>query len=273
VAKALVDLLGTAARAARTIGLRRPVRLARDLVDESFVRHARPPLSTEVEGVAVRGFLRHRSFLAEAGREGTTYRPLFVASLRSGMTVVDGGAHVGLYSTIAASRVGADGHVLAFEPDPYNLHALEHNVAGRANVRIVRKALAEAPGTADFYVNPGTIGSSLVVRPEAGRVPVELTSVDEELRGIDVRSLLVKLNIEGAELRALDGMRETLERCPDVTMFVELNSAVLDDPSALLRRLEALGFAVYWIDQPSQSLWRIDARTPPRKGHVFCRRA
>src|SRR5205085_5896429 len=112
-----VDLLGAAARAARRIGLRRPLRLGRDLVDESFVRRARPPLRTEVEGVGVRGFLRHRSFLAEAGRDGTTYRPLFTASLRPGMTVVDGGAHVGLYSAIASSLVGAEGHVLAFEPD------------------------------------------------------------------------------------------------------------------------------------------------------------
>src|SRR5205085_8267449 len=121
----------------------------------------------------------------------------------------------------------------------------------------------------DFYVNPGTIGSSLVLRPDAGRLPVQLTTVDEELRAIDARSLLIKLNIEGAELRALDGMRETLQRCSDVTMFVEINSAVLDDPSALLRRLEELGFTVYSIDQPSQSLWQLDARTPPRKGHVF----
>jgi FkbM family methyltransferase len=185
------------------------------------------------------------------------------------MTVVDGGAHVGVYTRLAADRVGPRGLVLSIEPDRYNLSALECNVGSRTNVRIVPKALAEGPGVAEFHVSSSTIGSSLLPRDDAESESVELTSVDAELAGLHVDSLLVKLNIEGAEPRAIAGMVETLERVRRVTLLVEINPAVLDAPDALAARLRELGFVLYTIDLSSQSLFRLDG-TPQAKGHLFC---
>ena len=242
----------------------------RDVLDAPFVRAGHPPLAIDLGGVKPRGFLRHRSALADLNRPGTTYRRLFEASLRPGMLVVDAGAHVGFYSLLA-TRAGAP--VVAFEPDPYNLRALEYNLAG-TNARIVPKALGDRPGRHAFYRSRVTIGSSLVRRrPDDLETTVELTSLDAELRGLEPDSILVKLNIEGAELRAVEGMQETLARCADVTMFVEINPEVLPQPQDLVDRLRELGFDVSWIDRATQELGPLDPSAPLAKGHLFASRS
>src|SRR5437867_4129825 len=89
----VVDVLGAAARVARSAGLERGTFALRDTADLVFRRLGRPPLAVDVDGICVRGFLRQRSFLANVVKPGTTYRGLFTRALEPGMTVVDGGAH------------------------------------------------------------------------------------------------------------------------------------------------------------------------------------
>lgn len=255
---------------ARRAGLEPVLHRLRDALDAPFVRSGRPPLAVDLDGVKPRGFLRHRSALADLNRPGTTYRRLFEASLRPGMLVVDAGAHVGFYSLVA-TRAGVE--VVAFEPDPYNLRALEHNLAGTSG-RIVPKALGDRPGRRTFYRSRATIGSSFVRRkPDDLETTIEVTSLDTELRGREPDSLLVKLNIEGGEPLALEGMRETLGRCRNVTMFVELNPEVLPQPEDLVDRLQGLGFEVSWIDLESQEPVPLDPSGPLAKGHVFASRS
>ena len=257
-------------RAARRVGLQPAAHLLRDALDAPFVRAGRPPLAIDLGGVKPRGFLRHRSALADLNRPGATYRGLFEASLRARMAVVDAGAHIGFYSLLA-NRAGAA--VVAFEPDPYNLRALEHNLAG-TGARIVPKALGDRPGRRAFYCSRVTIGSSFTRRePDDLQTTVEVTSLDEELAGVELEALLVRLNIEGAELLALEGMQETLAWCPDVTIFAEVNPAVLPRPRDLVDQLHELGFHLAWIDLSDQSLTPLDPSGPLGKGHIFASRS
>ena len=206
----MISLLGRVARGLRRAGLGSVLRSAVGLVDRPLIRLGRAPLRATVDGLQVRGFLRHRSYLAEAMRPRETYAELFVSLLRPGMTVVDGGAHVGLYTLLGSRGVGPDGTVFAVEPDRYNLAALRVNAAAAANVEIVPRALSDSEGVTTFYETRSTIGSSLIERNDAKARRVETTSIDLLLDGRDLRSLLVKLNIEGAEPLALRGMTETL---------------------------------------------------------------
>ena len=119
-----VDLLGWVARSARRTGLAAVSDRAVRIVDAIFVRAGRPPIGVFVEGVRVRGYLRHRSYLAEAARPRTTYAQLYLEQLKPDTTVVDAGAHVGVYTMLASPRCT---RVLAFEPDPYNFGALRAN--------------------------------------------------------------------------------------------------------------------------------------------------
>ncbi len=220
------------------------------------------------------GYLRHRSFLAEAMRPDRTYVELFLRSIVPGMTVVDGGAHLGLYTVLAARAVGPDGLVVAFEPDRYNLTALRLNVGDAANVRIVEKAVADAPGTVVFHETASTIGSSLLERPDSRSRVVEKTSIDAELEARDVTRLLVKLNVEGAEPLVLAGMRETLARVRPVAMFIEVNPSLVEsagtDVDELVDGLAGDGFDVGFIDLATQTV--VPLGQPLRKGHLLATR-
>lgn len=272
------DVAGTAAwltRSPRLAGIRNTTR---DTLDSAFIRLNRPPLQATLGPIQVRGFLRHRSYLADAARPGRTYRELFARSVRAGMTVVDGGAHIGSYTVLASRLVGPSGRVLAFEPDPYNFAALTYNVERFAedNVSLQERVLGEGRRQATFHLSGGTIGSSLRPRQDTIAVrAVDVTSVDAEL-GEAPEALVVKLNVEGAEALALDGMRETLARTEDVAMFVEVDPEGLAQvgmhPAELVERIEGHGFEVFSIRLSDQSLVRIDSSARLEKGHVFCSR-
>lgn len=192
--------------------------------------------------------------------------------------MVDGGAHVGSYTVLASRLVGPSGRVLAFEPDPYNFAALTYNVRRLAdeNVSLHERVLGESRRQATFHVSSGTIGSALRPRGDTIAVrTVEVTSVDAELGEVP-EALVVKLNVEGAEALALDGMRATLAQTEDVAMFVEVDPEGLAQvgmqPAELLERIEAFGFDVFSIRLSDQSLVRVDSSSKLEKGHVFCSR-
>ena len=274
-------MLGRAARAARAAGFGTPLRVIRDAIDAPVVRAGRPPLRARSNGIEVRGFLRHRSFLAVVARQGAGgYQRLLAEIVRPGMTVIDGGAHIGIYTLIAARAAGPEGRVLAFEPDPYNLAALRANVrrARAATVEVVPKALADRSGRTTFVQSLGTISSSIADRTDVGpsrTLEVELISIDEALPSAPA-ALVVKLNVEGAEPLVLAGMQRTLAECPEIVLFVELNPAALraagSDPAALVGFLEGLGFALQAIDPVDESLRPLPPLAELGKGHILCRR-
>jgi FkbM family methyltransferase len=161
--------------------------------------------------------------------------------LRAGGDFVDVGAHIGMYTVAAALR--RRGRVLAFEPNPVALLQLENNIAlnGCDHVVVSGRAVADSVGEALLHVpkTPDPSFSSL----EAGRfaegehVPVELTTLDREVEALGLRPALVKIDVEGAELRVLAGMERTLDARPVLLIEVSADSA-----SELERRLEPLGY-------------------------------
>jgi FkbM family methyltransferase len=101
--------------------------------------------------------------------------------------------------------------VICFEFEPANLAQLQLNLdanphlAGRIDV--VRQPLWDRPGE-ELRFDPA-FGRTMVTAAEGDR-SVATTTIDEQLAGGRVD--LIKLDVEGAEKRALEGARETIER-------------------------------------------------------------
>jgi len=131
-----------------------------------------------------------------------------------GMAVVDVGANAGLYTIIAAKRVGPSGTVIAFEPSPRELGQLRTHLRLNqcTNVTIEEVALGDASGHSDLLIveghETGCNSFHLAEVDAAGTRPlsVAVRTLDDYYRqgrlpGAD----FIKMDIEGAELSALRG--------------------------------------------------------------------
>ena len=168
-------------------------------------------------------------------RSGASYRPnacagehpvlmdLLVGTLATGDVFLDVGANTGFFVLPIAELVGSDGHVLAFEPAPDAAHLLRSAARARGVlswISLYEMALGDEVGSLPLRADPAhpddTTKRSLFMAdgPVVAEVPIRaldglVGSGDVDLpHGIDA----VKIDVEGAEVRVLRGMRRTLER-------------------------------------------------------------
>jgi FkbM family methyltransferase len=259
------------------------LRRIRESADSASAAHGGPPpLSVVTPEGTLYGYLRHRAFLHQVAQEEyESYSlALLLEAVTDGTTVVDGGAHVGLYSLLASTKAGRLGRCFAFEADPYNFRALAATVHRNrlTNVQPLDRALGDVPGSATFFASPGTIGGSLVQKSYIGetralRVPV--TTIDLQLASYPVDRLVMKLDVEGAEERVLLGARETLGRCGTGRLLVEHNPEALRDGgssgAAIVQLLESLDFRVAFVDEVDRRLHPVTVGNIPSglKGNLL----
>jgi FkbM family methyltransferase len=186
---------------------------------------------------------------------GTTQ--LIESIVKPGMIVVDVGAHAGYYSLLAARLAGPEGQVYAFEPEPANYRLLIENIELNAyrNIHAFPQAVAGSTGRLSFYISPwGSDRNSLYqdnTGAEARRVEVDAVTLDDFMATVGWPAIdLIKMDIEGAEFVALEGMKETLERTQKLIM--EFSPAALDaghvKPEDLLKKLSGFGFVFSVIE-------------------------
>ena len=147
--------------------------------------------------------------------------------LHPGAVVFDVGANYGLFGWQALRRVGPQGKVVFFEPNPAVAQRLRRNLdANRvANAILVEKAVSECEGATRLLVPPSG-QSGLATLEAADRSPrgwrghpVETVTIDDYVRASGLRPTLLKLDVEGQELSALRGAEETLRTCHPVLML------------------------------------------------------
>lgn len=280
----LLTLLGKFAHITRSRKLGLLLDLGLDCIDYVFAKINKPPLHASFGGFRIYGYTRHRSFLENisTGQYEPFASELFEKALRPGMVVLDGGAHIGLYSIMASHLLGPNGKVISFEPDPYNFRALTFNIQknNKGNIVPIQKALSNTTGETLFFRSPGTIGNSLIKRTNIGKVyeiPVTTTTVDIELEELPVDSVLLKLDVEGAEPLVIRGAMNVLKSINSITILAEINPSALSDagssPQELIELLGKLNFEIFFVDESAKKLIPVTDRTLPlKKGMIYCTR-
>jgi FkbM family methyltransferase len=194
---------------------------------------------------------------------------LFLSLISPGMTVMDLGANVGMYTMLAARRVGSAGRVHAFEPTPAVCEKLRQNVElnGLSNVCVSQVAVSDVRGVATFFMGDDSDQNSLSNTTGAA-IEVQTITLDDYLAAENVGDVsLMKIDIEGAEVKALEGARRLLssERAP--LLMIEFNPDALraagTSEIALKGLLEGHGYACHKLRAyGNDRYWNVLASKP-----------
>lgn len=194
--------------------------------------------------------------------------------VRPGDSVVDGGAHVGVYTVELAQLVGPTGHVLAVEPHPGHVSLLEHSVRENGfggRIRIAAVALGRADGQGRLHCPPWGVSSAAAYTDDDKLTPSADHTTEPAM--VSIRSLdtlvtrrplsFMKLDIEGAEGAALAGAADVLRHDRPV-IACEIHHQQLRRSSGqsaedVFRTLAAFGYRPHAITA--------DGRLGPRLDH------
>lgn len=148
--------------------------------------------------------------------------------INQGDTVVDAGAFIGDHSVAYLKAVGEKGNVICFEPHPLAFECLARNMflARVTGEYVVHdRALSDKNGSYFLEVNPNA-GASTIVPPESESkncTVIKAVTLDSfNLQRLD----FFKIDVEGHELKVLQGAEQTVARCRP-KLLIELNKWAL----------------------------------------------
>jgi FkbM family methyltransferase len=177
-----------------------------------------------------------------------------------GKVCLDLGANVGAYSILFSELVGAQGKVIAFEPEPKNFRLLcrSRDLNRAENLVCVEKAVAAENGACTLSVNPFNWSDHWVlgVTPApswATVLQVEQVSVDAFLEpSDDARIGVVKIDVQGNEFSVLQGMRRTIKNNPHLVLVIEVSPTHLrntgSSATAVMDFLKSEGFVGWDVE-------------------------
>lgn len=188
---------------------------------------------------------------------------VFKNQIKKGDIVVDVGASIGYFTLIAAKIVGETGKVFAFEPDSKNFEILRKNVEINKyqNVILEQKAVSDVNGKINLFSSNG-IGFHSTINPHSSAPPIPIVSVklDEYFRDLNLIDKIdfVKIDVEGAEFRVLNGMKSILKESRHVKIFTEFMKYFLEqvgiDPKDMLNLLLNNEFKFSYVDDRKKCL-------------------
>lgn len=193
---------------------------------------------------------------------------LLDALLRPGMVYFDVGANFGQFALMAATRVGRDGAVHAFEATSTMYEQLAANVElnGLAQVTANHAAVADQPGTLEMTLcEPGKEAFSSLGRPMRpqdqiiGRETVPAITLDDYCRERGISRIdLIKIDVEGAEVRVIEGASNLLSSGGVSSLVCEFNEVAAESQGSsgreLRNALESHGYRIFRFDPSRRTI-------------------
>ena len=181
---------------------------------------------------------------------------ILLSNLQPGAVFYDVGAHIGVFSLIAARNLGAHGSVFVFEPDPLNVRRIKENASRNQldAIRIIPKAVCSTVGRVRFLrasfqssMNRGVLVEDASAAEES-TIEVESITLDAFAQENALPSL-IKIDVEGSEAAVLQGSEEIF-RSAKPLLVCEIHHEQAS--SDVTRWLLARGYMFQWLESSSE---------------------
>jgi len=191
--------------------------------------------------------------------------------ITNGNTVIDIGANIGYYTLIFARLVGTQGKVFAFEPELNNFELLKKNITinGYENVTTINKAASNKIGKQELYLFEYNKAGHSLLNPEKGNdvktTTIDTTTLDDYFKKLDFNVDFIKMDIEGAEAKALQHMSTIITSNKNIILMTEFFPYMLKksgiEPEEYLNLLTNYGFNIFHMEKKNRKLVPIDAKS------------
>jgi len=207
------------------------------------------------KGLSIRLNPRYEMEYLEGDYEAPVEQVL-LSNLRPDTVFYDVGAHIGVFSLIAARNLGVKGSVFAFEPDPANVCRIkEHASRNQLDaIQIIPKAVSSTDGRLRFQrasfqssMNRGVLLEDAAA-PQESTIEVESITLDAVAREHALPSL-IKIDVEGSEAAVLQGSEEIFRSAkPLLVCEIHHEQASSDVTRWLLER----GYKIQWLESSTK---------------------
>lgn len=190
-----------------------------------------------------------------------------IISLERGMTVLDIGANIGVFSLYAAEKVGRSGRIIAIEPEAISFNALRENVATYPNIMPLQLAAWDSKGKMMLHQSVSYTGSTLIPShsitssPLSGKMmEVETVRLDTLLPSMGITHVdFVKIDAEGAGNRILEGLSGMMQSIENFAIAAYHDQ---EDSIAMEKFLKAHGFRTKTLHRYAISPYIYATRNP-----------
>jgi len=193
--------------------------------------------------------------------------------LRPGDIFLDAGANIGLYTLVAASKVGESGRVFSFEPSSTTYQRLENNVRLNSLTNVSCYKLALSDNKAELCLNVSLDGYDAwnsLRKPLGGNSftteTVTCITLDEFVNEnlLTGHIAMIKVDVEGWEAPLIVGGWQTLSRSDAPLLQLEFNQSPKEGTNPLNLRvsqlLHELGYQLFTFEAKARQFSPFDVR-------------
>ena len=151
-------------------------------------------------------------------------KDVFKGIIKSGDVVLDIGANIGFHTLFFSELTGKEGMVIAFEPIPQNYQTLRSNIILNSykNIQALQIALGNNNEEINIFIDPGNAnpGSFNLFSNNSTNTKINCRRGDDILAELNINRVdMMKIDVEGYEQFALEGLQETIRNCQPKIVF------------------------------------------------------
>lgn len=202
----------------------------------------------------------------------TTELKFLKNNLKSDSTFIDIGANIGLFS-LTASNIIKNGKIVSFEPFSKNLDTFQTNISlnNKKNIKIEKIAIGAENGEINLYYNEKEQNLGMVSihkTKDSNAEKTKLQTLDSYVENNAIQNIdFIKIDIEGNEFSALQGMASVLKKQNPVLLIEILTQKEKD---LIVPFLEKLGYQKYYLYDNAEL--SSENKNPKRLNYVFIKK-